>query len=76
MNGDLFAEFIKKYFIKPFISCENPKRRRFLQDGCPVQNSKKSREGSEIIGAMSLSISPGSSDFNPVENIFNKVKPG
>ena len=74
MNDELFVEFIKKYFIERFSSCENQKGRRFLRDGCPVQNSKMSREAYETTGAMKFSILPRSTDFNPIENIYNKAK--
>ena len=55
----------------------------FLQDGCPVQNSKKARQAvlnliaptvSNTVGAIKFSTSPHSPGFNHKENIFNCVK--
>ena len=51
-----------------------PKSKRFLQDGCPVKNSKKASLALDIVGAIKFSIPPRSPDFNTMENIFNYVK--
>ena len=51
-----------------------PKSKRFLQDGCPVKNSKKASLALDIVGAIKFSIPPRSPDFNTIENIFNYVK--
>ena len=41
INGDMFSDFIKTHFQEAFSRCWIPKGKKFLQDGCPVQNSKK-----------------------------------
>jgi len=74
LNGQKFADFIKQHFLQTFNRCKNPTVRRFLQDGCPVQNSKKARKAMYDIGAMKFSIPPRSPDFNPIENVFNFIK--
>ena len=74
INGDMFSDFTKTYFQETFSRCRIPKSKRFLQDGCPVQNSKKARQALDTVGAIKFSIPPRSPDFNPVENIFNFVK--
>ena len=50
------------------------KRKRFSQDGCPVQSNEKAREALDTIGAIKFRTPPRSSDFNPMENIFNYFK--
>ena len=43
INGDMFLDFIKTHFQETFSRCWIPKEKRFLQGGCPVQNSKKGK---------------------------------
>ena len=68
------------YFIaaishqKSFSRWRIPKGKRFLQDGCPVQNSKKTRQALDTVGAIKFSIPPRSQDFNPIKSIFNFIK--
>ena len=70
----MFSDFIKTHFQETFSRCRIPKGKRFLQDGCPVQNSKKARQALDTVGAIKFNIPPRSPDFNPIENIFNFVK--
>ena len=74
INGDMFSNFIKKHFQETFSRCKIPKGKRFLQDGCPVQNSKNARQTLDTVEAIKFSIPSRSPDFNPIENIFNFVK--
>ena len=73
INGDI-SDFIKTYFQETFSRCNIPKGERFLQDGYPVQNSKKARQALDTVGAIKFSIPPRSPDFNPIEDVFNFVK--
>ena len=73
-NGAIYSDFIKTHFQETFSQGKIPKGKKFLQDGCPVQNSKKARQALDIVGAIKLSISPRSLDFNPIINIFSYVK--
>ena len=43
LNGQKFATMVRKLFPDAFEKSANPKGKLFLQDGCPTQNSKKSR---------------------------------
>ena len=74
INGDIFTDFIKTHFQETFSRCKIAKGKRFLQDGYPVQNSKKARQALDTVGAIKFSIPPRSPDFNPIENVFNFVK--
>ena len=74
INGNMFRDFIKTHFQETFSRCRIPKGKRFLRDGCPVQNSKKARQALDTVGAIKFSIPPRSTDFNPIENICNFVK--
>ena len=73
-NGGMLSDFIKRHFQETFSRCRISKVKRFLQDRCPVQNSKKAGQPLDTVGAIRLSIHPRSSDFNPIKNIFNYVK--
>ena len=70
----MFSNFTKTHFHETFTRCRNPKGKMFLQDGCPVQNGKKTRQALDTNGAIKFRIPPRSPDFNPIENIFNFVK--
>ena len=70
----MFSDFIKTHLQETFSRFRIPKGKRLLQDGCPVQNSKKARQALDTVGAIKFSIPPRSPDFNPIENIFNFVK--
>ena len=70
----MFPDFIKIDFQETFSWHWTPKGKRFLQDGCPVQNSKKARQALDTVGAIKFSITPHSPYFNPTEKIFNYIK--
>ena len=74
INRDMFSDFIKKHFQETFSRFRIPKGKSFVQDGCPLQSSKKARQALDKVGAIKFSIPPPSPDFNPIENIFNFVK--
>ena len=74
INGDMFLDFIKAHFQETCSRCRIPKGKRFLQDGRPVQNSKKASHALDTVGAIKFSIPPRSPDFNHIDNIFNYVK--
>ena len=70
----MFPDFIKTHFQETFSRWRIPKGKRFLQDGCPVQNSKKAKQAFDTVGAIKFSIPSRSPDFNPIENISNCQK--
>ena len=70
----MFPDFIKIDFQETFSWHWIPKGKRFLQDGCPVQNSKKARQDLDTVGPIKFSTPPRSPDFNPMENVFYFVK--
>ena len=70
----MFSDFIKTHFQETFSRCRIPKGKRFLQDRCPVQSSKKARQNLDTVGAIKFSIPPCSPDINPIENISNFIK--
>ena len=72
--GDIFSDFMKIHFQETFNHGKIPQDKSFLQDGCPVQNSKKERQALKTVGAIKFSIPPRSADFNPIENISNYFK--
>ena len=74
INRDIFSNFIKTHFQEISSRYKIPKSKRFLQDGCPVQNSKKARQALDTVSAIIFSIPPRSPDFNHIENIFSCVK--
>ena len=50
------------------------KKKLFLQDGDPSQNSCKARSAWDKIGERKISIPARIPDLNPIENIFHIVK--
>lgn len=74
LNGEMFSNFILEQFPQAFQNSANPRGKLFLQDGDPSQNSKKSKEALEQIGAKKFSIPARSPDMNPIENVFNYTK--
>ena len=46
----------------------------FLQDNCPVQNSKKALDAFKQIECSLFGIPPRSPDMNPIENLFSLVR--
>lgn len=76
MNGDYFAEFIKRNFRKCIRQTYIPgvQKRYFVMDNCPCQNSAKAYAKLQGRQAKLLQIPPRSPDINCIENIFNVVK--
>ena len=73
MNGKSFAKLVCDHFPLAFSISINPKSKRLLQDGCPVQNSKKAKRAFDRIGAHLFCIPARSPDINPIENLFHLV---
>lgn len=69
-NGEKFSKFVTENF--PLMV--TPASRKFLMDGCPVQNCKKARQAIKDINCEVFSIPARSPDLNPIENTFNTVK--
>ena len=74
LNGEAMAKLVKEHFPLAFALSINPKSKHILQDGCPVQNSKKARHAMEKLGTHLFSIPARSPDINPIENLFNQVR--
>ena len=74
MSGELFANFVDENFEQVFQKSCNPRAKRFLQDGCPSQNSKRALASIDQTNAKLFSIPPRSPDLNPIENVFHLVK--
>lgn len=73
LNGQSFAAFIRRHFEKVF-KRSGKSSRVWIQDGDPSQNSKKSKNAQEEIGAELFPIPPRSPELNPIENVFALVK--
>ena len=71
LNGSQYVEMIRKFFPLAFSDSVNPKSKRILQDGCPVQNSRKAKRALEKLGAHVFCIPARSPDGNPIENFFH-----
>ena len=74
LNGESFAKIVKKDFPKAFRDSINPKNKLFLQDGNPIQNSKKANRALDAIGCKVFAIPARSPDVNPIEDIFNGIR--
>ena len=74
LNGQAFAAFIREQFPNLFERSANPTGRMFLQDGCPIQNSRKAKDAIDEVNARLFKIPVRSPDLNPIENIFHNVK--
>ena len=70
LNGDRFSAFVKETFPK----LVSPGSRKFLMDGCPVQNCKTAKKAISDVKCEVFSIPPRSPDLNPIENTFHTVK--
>ena len=73
LNGDTFAQFIREHFADMFVK-SGKLTKTWLQDGDPSQNSMKSKEAQNEVGAELFPIPPRSPELNPVENVFAFVK--
>lgn len=69
--GRGFASMVRKKFPLAFTLSINPKSKRVLQDGCPVQNSKRGKRALDRLGAHLFCIPARSPDLNPIENFFH-----
>lgn len=73
INSEKFCAFLDEHLDGAFKASSHPNARRFLMDGCPVQNSKASREKLRLLKAKVVKIPARSPDLNPIENLFNLV---
>ena len=73
-TGILFSKMCDACLPQAFNLSINPHDRRYLQDGCPVQNSKVAKQILEDLGAEMVAIPPRSPDLNPIENFFHLVR--
>ena len=74
LSGESIAKIVKKDFPKAFRDSINPKNELFLQDGDPIQNSKKANRAFDATGCKVFAIPARSLDVNPIENIFNRIR--
>ena len=73
LSGLSWSRFIDRHFPQTFALSANPRGKRYLQDGCPVFNSRKAKRAVRRIGASIFRIPPRSPDCNPIENLFHCV---
>ena len=73
-NGENYASFVKENFPEAMQISSNGRNKLILQDGDPVQNSKKAKNAYTEIGAKIFLIPARSPDLNPIENIFHLVR--
>lgn len=71
MNGQYFADFVKRNFVKMFGDADKDDVEYFVQDGDPCQNSRKAMDAFESVKAKVFAIPPRSPDLNPIENVFH-----
>ena len=74
INAERFPAFVREHFPSMFKKGANPRRKLFLQDGDPSQNSVKARSAWDEVAARKFTILARSLDLNPIENIFHIVK--
>ena len=73
MTGKDFSKMCDACLPAAFDRSINHYSRRYLQDGCPVHNSKIAQEILDFMGAELVPIPPRSPDLNPIENFFHMV---
>ena len=73
MTGKDFSKMCDACLPAAFQRSINRYDMRYLQDGCPVQNSQIAQEILDLMGAELVSIPPRSPDLNPIENFFHMV---
>ena len=71
MNGEYFADFIKRNFINMYGDADKDHVDYFVQDNDPSQNSKVAKEALASVKAELFAIPPKSPDLNPIENVFH-----
>lgn len=75
ITGANFAEYIiRKQFPLAFKKAGSSPPYKFLQDGCPRQNSKVAQRAWEKKKYEMVGIPARSPDLNPIENFFNLVR--
>ena len=67
------ADIARENFPSMFERSANPRAKRFLQDGFPIQNSVAAKRVYDEIGAFVFCLPPHSPDLNPTENVFHLV---
>ena len=72
--GESYGRFIVKHFPSAFKDSANPRGKLVLQDGDPVQRSKKAEDACRSLGGSTFNIPPRSLDINPIENVFHNVR--
>ena len=76
-NAEWLAKFVDKilhYILSGCAVSNNKEKLIFLMDNDPSQWSKPYADALHDVGAEVLDLPPGSSDLNPIENVFNNVK--
>lgn len=71
INASEFSDIVKSDFPRSFQESATPSVKRFLQDGEPSQNYSMAHRFFKEVRAMIFSISPCSSDLNPIESFFH-----
>ena len=59
LNRSQYADMVRKFFPLAFSVSVNPKLKRILQEGCPVQNSRKAKRALENLGDMYFAFRQG-----------------
>ena len=73
LNGPNFAQFIDSNFQEMFNKAAKSRKRLWIQDGDPSQNSAVARKAMARTNSELLNIPPRSPDLNPIENLFKLV---
>ena len=71
INGEKFADIVRRHFPQLVQDGANPTGGYFVQDNDPSQNSKKAKEALAEVKAYQFSIPARSPDLNPIENVFH-----
>ena len=74
LDGDYYANFIRRNLRKMLQKSGKRKSKLFLQDNCTIHNCAKARKALKAIQAKLFAIPARSPDLNPIENVFNIVK--
>ena len=69
-----YAKFIQKHFPAVFKISANPSGKLILQNGDPVQRSKKAENACRSVGGSTFNIPARSPDLNPIENLFHNIR--
>ena len=73
LNASKFCRFVRRYFPRTVQASGSDKKKTFLQDGDPSQNSVAAKSVFDEMGLQVFTIPPRSPDLNPIENVFNIV---